>query len=354
MSSLHPNYLERLRFHPHHARALVSLGKRLGTQGLYVAQKPAVLDTLRQTAIIASTISSNRLEGIEVEEDRIGELMQPMARPRTRSEQEVAGYRQALELIHDSYEHMPIRATTLLQLHKLLYRYHPATGGRFKANNNTIVEVSPDGARRIRFQPTSALATPAAIEAMCARFVDARQDERYEALVLAPLLVLDFLCIHPFGDGNGRISRLLTLLLLYQAGHEVGRYISLERITEDTKLGYYEALERSSHGWHEGEHDVLPWLEYFWGVLEAAYAEFEERVEALLDASLTKAERVELIALSYTMPFKLADLRERLVDVSDATITKALRDMKARGLLTLKGKGRGASWEVKPRSDEEI
>lgn len=353
MPSLTRPYLDGLRFEHRHAQALVDLGRQLGTQTLYTVQQPEVLDTLRQTAIIASTVSSNRLEGIEVDEGRLAELMQPRARPRTRSEQEVAGYKQALELIHDSHEHMPITPNTILQLHRLLYRYHPAEGGRFKSQDNTIVETDPRGSVRVRFEPTSAMATPWAIEQMCTNFRLARQDASREDLVVAPLFVLDFLCIHPFADGNGRVSRLLTLLLLYQLGDDVGRYISLERVIEQSKEGYYAALEASSAGWHEDAHDPMPWLEYFWGMLTAANAEFEERVDAILDASVSKAEQVELVALSFTHPFKLADLKARLPNVSDSTITKALGGLRDRGRARLEGRGRGATWHVVDERGED-
>lgn len=346
MPSLNPRYLDGLRFEQRHVQALVGLGHRVGTQALYSAQQPEALDALRQTAIIASTISSNRLEGIEIEQGRMAELMQPSARPRTRSEQEVSGYKSALELIHDSHEHMPIAPNILLQLHKMLYRYHASDGGHFKRQDNTIVETTPDGKVRVRFEPTSAMATPWAIDQMCKTYGFTTQDASREALVCVPLFILDFLCIHPFADGNGRVSRLLTLLLLYQTGHHVGRYISLERIIEDTKEGYYAALEASSVGWHEDGHDPLPWLEYFWGMLTAAHAEFEERVTTMLDASVSKVDQVELVVLSMRSSFKLADVKARLPNVSDSTITKVLGALRKSGRLRLEGRGRGAVWRI--------
>lgn len=342
--SLHPRFLESITFQAKHLQMLSKLGEHRGRQSLYLAQQPQELEHLRQAAIVASTVSSNRIEGIEVAPERLDALMKGTPKPRNRGEGEVAGYRAVLELVHESHEHMDMRPNMILQLHKILYRYHPSDGGRYKSMDNTIIETSDDGVARVRFEPTSAVATPGAMETLCRRYQHARVE--YEALIVMPLLIFDFLCIHPFGDGNGRISRLLTLLELYRAGHLVGRYVSVERVIEETKEGYYQALEASSKGWHDGEHDVLPWLEYFWSTLIGVYAEFEDRVESIISAGQTKAEAVEFVVLNMGMPFTLAELSDRLPHVSKPTISRTLGGLRDKGLVRLDGRGRGAKWMV--------
>lgn len=345
MPSLQTDYLDALTFRSKHVRALESLGNHRGRQALFMAQRPEHLEALRQSAIVASTVASNRIEGVEIDTLQVQALMQPGARPKSRSEQEVAGYRDALELIHDAHADMPIQPGTIRQLHKIMYRYHPSPGGEYKRQDNTIIETLPGHATpRVRFAPTSALATPSAMESLCAHYRAQFDRDEASLLVLIALFVLDFLCVHPFADGNGRVSRLLTLLLLYQAGYEVGRYISLERIIEQRKDGYYESLEASSVGWHQSRHDVLPWLEYFFGVLEASYSEFEERVQALLDSSKSKREAVELVAMALPVPFRTADVVERLPHISRSTISKTLAGLKSRGKLSSEGAGRGTVW----------
>ena len=341
-NSLTPRYLGGLTFSTAHMNTLMRLGEHLGRERLYLAQQPTELEHLRQAAIVASTVSSNRLEGIEVAPSRVAALLQRNANPRDRNEQEVAGYRGVLDLIHESHEHMALSPSVMLQLHKLLYRYHPYEGGRFKPTDNTIIEQTPEGHQRVRFRPTPAVATPGAIDTLCRLHEQARVT--HPDLITLPLLILDFLCVHPFADGNGRISRLLTLLELYKAGHRVGRYVSIEQVIESTKQGYYDALEASSQGWHEGAHDVLPWLTYFWGVLLAVYADFESRVDEVTASHGNKADSVELVALSMDAPFTLSELAERLPHVSRATINRRLGKLRDQGRLHLSGKGRGAKW----------
>ncbi len=343
--SLHPRYVANLHFDTVHLAQLARLGEHLGHQALYVAQRPEQLEHLRHAAMVASTVSSNRLEGIEVAPERVQGLMRGTPDPRTRHESEVAGYREVLELVHESFEHMDMRPNLILQLHKMLYRYHPAQGGRYKAQDNTIIETLPTGETRVRFEPTSALATPGAMETLCRRYQEAQRTQH--ALVVIPLMILDFLCIHPFADGNGRLSRLLTLLELHRASYTVGRYISVERVIEQSKQGYYEALEASSKGWHDGEHDALPWLGYFWGMLEAVYGEFEGRVQEILAAGKGKASMVRLVVSHMTEAFRVGDIATRLPHISKATIHRTLKLMQEEDLVELEGEGRTATWHVK-------
>ncbi|MFI4941037.1 MAG: Fic family protein, partial [Burkholderiales bacterium] len=278
MHSLSNDYLARLRFDTQQLATLRALGEYRGKQRLYVAQSPEVLSDLRQVAVVESTESSNRLEGVVVAPARLKSLVLKNAIPKSRSEQEVAGYRDALGLIHESAEQIPFSEGTILQLHSILYRYMPQPGGHWKAANNDIIERHPDGSSRIRFRPTAAHLTPMAMSDLVASYRTALDQHLADPLVLVPLLVLDFLCIHPFPDGNGRMARLLTLQLLYHFDYTVGRFISLERIFEESKESYYETLESSSQNWHEHAHNSAPWLDYFWGALLRAYKEFEDRV----------------------------------------------------------------------------
>lgn len=344
MQSLQPDYLTSLRFDAQQLGTLRALGEYRGKQQLYVAQSPEVLSGLRQVAVVESTESSNRLEGIEVAPSRLRALVLKDAAPKSRSEQEVAGYRDALALVHESGEHMPFNEGTVQQLHGMLYRYMPQPGGVWKATNNDIVERHPDGSTRIRFRPVPAHLTPMAMIDLVGRYRHALDQHLADPLVLVPLVVLDFLCIHPFADGNGRTARLLTLQLLYHFDCAVGRYISLERIFEESKESYYETLEASSHGWHEGRHDIAPWLGYFWGALLRAYKEFEERVGRIEHGRGAKGDRVRAEVLKRTLPFSISELEDACPGVSRDMVRLVLRTMKSEGLIAPTGKGRGAKW----------
>ncbi len=344
MHSLLPEYLAKLRFGAQQLATLRALGEYRGKQQLFVAQSPEVLDGLQQVAVVESTESSNRLEGVVVAAHRLKSLVLKNATPQSRSEQEVAGYRDALGLIHESGEQMPFSEGTVLQLHSMLYRYMPQPGGHWKATNNDIIERHPDGTSRIRFRPVAAHLTPMAMADLMARYRLALDQHMADPLVLVPLTILDFLCIHPFPDGNGRMARLLTLQLLYHFDYAVGRFISLERIFEETKESYYETLEASSQGLHEGEHNIAPWLDYFWGALLRAYKEFEERVGTIERGRGTKGDRVRAEILKRQLPFSITDIEEACPGISRDTVRLVLRAMKAEGLIAPTGKGRSAKW----------
>lgn len=344
MHSLAPAYLDNLQFSAQQLEALNRIGEYQGKQALYAERLPEVLKTMRRVAQVESAESSNRIEGIEAPRRRIQGLVIEGTAPQNRSEQEIAGYRDALALVHEAAADMDVTANVIRQLHTIMYRYLPQPGGRWKMVDNEIVEHDAGGALRVRFKPVSAVATPQAMEDLAAGVRRAMQAEERPGLVVAPLAVLDFLCIHPFTDGNGRVSRLLTLLLLYRLGHQVGRYISLERITEESKETYYEALARSSRGWHEGRHDPHPWLDYFWGVMLRAYGEFTERVSGLNRGAGSKAATVRDAVASMVGPFALADLETRCPGVSLPTIKRELAAMRDEGLVLLEGRGRGARW----------
>jgi Fic family protein len=320
------------------------MGEYQGKQQLYAIQSPETLKNLSQTAVIESTESSNRLEGVVVAPTRLKSLIIRNTAPKNRSEQEIAGYRDALALIHESAIHMSFTEGVILELHTILYRYMPQTGGRWKATNNDIIERHPDGTSRLRFQPVAAHLARIAMTHLFQRYAATLDRNLTDPLVLVPLTMLDFLCIHPFPDGNGRMSRLLTLLLLYHVDYIVGRYISLERIFEETKEGYYETLEASSQGWHQGQHNAKPWLDYFWGALLRSYSEFEERVGTLEHGHGRKSDRIRAEVLKRSLPFSISEIEQACPSISRDTVRLVLRAIKAEGLIEPTGHGRGAKW----------
>jgi len=344
MKSLTPAYLDTLRLSAADGSMLKALGECRGRQELFIRQTPELLTALRDAAVIESTESSNRIEGVVAPHDRVAALVLKATTPRNRSEQEIAGYRDALNLIHESANEMAFSVNVMLQLHSILYRYHAGSGGRWKPAQNEIIERDADGkVQRVRFVPPSPVATPGLMEEMVKEFGWASAEGR-EALILVPLAVLDFLCIHPFSDGNGRMARLLTLQLLYRSDYAVGRYISLERIVEESKETYYEALEASSQGWHEGRHDGLPWLRYFWGVVLRAYREFEERVGTLRSGRGSKTDLIEEAVGRRLGAFSISDIEKECPGVSRDWIRIVLRRLRDERRIVRHGKGRGAKW----------
>lgn len=249
-----------------------------GRQEMFLKQKPAVLDKLVEIAKIQSTEASNKIEGIVTTNTRIQQLCMEKTTPRNRDEEEILGYRDVLNTIHENYEYIPIRASYILQLHRDLYKYsEKSIGGRFKNTQNYIAETRADGTRFVRFMPLQPYETPEAIDCICESFNKAIDACVVDPLILIPTFINDFLCIHPFNDGNGRMSRLLTTLLLYQRGYVVGRYISMESKIEKTKAKYHDVLEQSGVNWHEGTNDSTPFIKYILGIVLAAYRDFENR-----------------------------------------------------------------------------
>jgi Fic family protein len=345
MHSLTPEYLDRLVLTPEQGSTLNKIGEYKGKQGLFTQQTPEALNVLKRAAIVESSECSNRLEGITAPHKRIEALVLQDTTPQNRSEQEIAGYRDALNLIHESATYMDCSVNVCLQLHTMLYRYLPDDGGRWKMNDNEIVERNPDGSvHRVRFRPVVAVATPQAMELLAERHKVGIGEAHKEPLLLIPLTILDFLCIHPFTDGNGRISRLLTLLLLYHFNYDVGRYISLERIFEQSKETYYEALEASSQNWHKGRHNPNPWLNYFWGTLLRAYGEFEERVGTISKGKGTKTELIRQAVERRTGPFAISDIESDCPGISRDMVRLVLRQLRDEGIISSHGKGRGAKW----------
>ena len=344
LNSLTLDFLAQLRFDSNQAATLRAIGEYRGKQELFYRQAPEVLKGLREIAVIESSESSNRLEGVTVAPNRLKALIVQHTKPRDRSEQDVAGYRDALALIHESAREMRFTPNVILQLHSTLYRFMPTPGGRWKAADNEIIEKHSDGKVRVRFKATPAHLTPIAMDELSADYSVATDTAQQDPLIVVPLAILDLLCIHPFSDGNGRVARLLTLMLLNHFNYEVGRYISIERVYEATKESYYETLEASSLGWHEGRHDPYPWLNYFWGVLLRAYREFEERVGEVRSGRGAKKGQVREAVLARNAPFSISDIEASCAGVSRDTVRLVLREMKKEGLIVSTGKGRSAKW----------
>ena len=259
-------------------QALLAIAEARGREEVFRRQNPGGLETLRGVALIQSAEASNAIENIHAPRERIEALVAETTTPENRSEQEIAGYRLVLDQIHSNGASIPFEPRYVEQLHGYLARFTgDRTAGHWKRLDNVVEERHPDGAVVVRFQPVSADETPDAMNRLHAGFARAMQESKYASLLLAAAYVLDFLVIHPFRDGNGRMARLITLWLLYICGHEVGRYISIEKLIEQSKETYYESLARSTVGWHEDAHDLGPWTDYFLGIINAAYREFESR-----------------------------------------------------------------------------
>lgn len=344
MPSLDPTYLSRIRLDTTEASTVAALGAFRGRQELFQRQTPEILMALKQGALVESAESSNRIEGVTASPDRVEAIVHKGSIPATRSEQEIAGYRDALELIHGSASEMQFTVNIVKQLHSLLYRYQSGQGGRWKATNNEIVERDADGnVVRVRFRPPEPIRTPQMMDDLVTGYAHA-VDAEQEPLIIVPLAILDFLAIHPFSDGNGRTGRLLSLMLLYRSGFEVGRYISLERIIEESRETYYEALERSSQGWHDDAHNPNPWLGYFWGMLIRAYREFEERVGSIRTGRGAKGDLVEAAIARQTGPFSISEIEAQSPGVTRDWVRLVLRRLRDEGKIRVTGRGRGAKW----------
>jgi len=316
-----------------------------GKQELWVRQRPEVLAALREQAVIQSAESSNRIEGVTVAGDRLRPVVLGKSKPRDRCEEELAGYRKALDWIFTRKFAVAIEPKVILHLHAKAQGGFSGDGGQWKQRDNEIVELLPDGRRTVRFKPTTARQTPQAVHELCSNYRQVCGDPGIPPLLTVATFVFDFLCIHPFRDGNGRVSRLLTTLLLLQHGFEVGRYVSLERIVEETRSDYYRVLGECSKGWHEGKNQIAPWLNYFLGFLRRAYQELADQVEST-SRRPAKGELVRNAILAQVGPFTLGDLRGQIPGVSVQQVKKVLAEMKKAGQVHLAGRGRGAKWEV--------
>ena len=299
-----------------------------GKQDFMADANADVLTQLVEVAKIQSTDASNRIEGIITTDERLSQIVKDKTMPKNRSEQEIAGYRDVLAIIHESFAYIPPKPNVILQLHRDLYKFSgQSIGGSYKNSDNVIAESLPDGKKTVRFDPVPAWETPDSIKALCDSFEIALSDSEMDPLVLIPMFVLDFLCIHPFNDGNGRMSRLLTLLLLYRAGYRIGKYISIEKIIADSKETYYEALQESSFGWHDNRNDYTAFVRYFLGVIVAAYRSFETRVALISNTELSKPERVREAIKNHLGQISKAEIMHQCPGVSQVTVQRALADL---------------------------
>jgi len=322
---------------------LLDLGEARGKQELFTRQSPQRLNVLREHALIESAVSSNRIEGVEVEKSRIATIVFGRPLLRDRDEEEVRGYRQALTWIHEQGPKIPISEETVLQFHRMT-RGEIWDAGRYKEKDGDIIEKFSNGRSRVRFKTVQAKNTPICMKNLVELYDDAIKDRRVPSIVLLAAFNLDFLCIHPFRDGNGRVSRLLMLLQCYHLGIEVGRYISLERLIEQHKGRYYETLEQSSHGWHEAKHDAWPYINYLLSILKMAYKEFEERLGQVKSPRGAKTELVERAIRDFSSEFSVSDLERACPGVSRDMVRRVLRSLQAKGDVECLGRGPGALW----------
>lgn len=324
---------------------LTEIHEYRGKQELYMESYPDVLEAMVRVAKIQSTGASNRIEGIYTSDKRLDELVEEKTEPKNRNEEEIAGYREVLNTIHENYDYIVPRSNVILQLHRDLYIYNSGpTGGSFKNADNIIEEKNEIGEKKVRFVPVPAYLTKDTMELICNDFVETMNKNSVDALLLIPVFILDFLCVHPFNDGNGRMSRLLTLLLLYQNMYIVGKYISIEMLIEKTKDSYYATLQMSSVGWHENENDYKPFVKYFLGVLLAAYRDFSSRVETLRNQGLSKPERVRHVFQTKIGKISKSDISKLCPDISVTTIEKALSELLKESFITKVGGGRSTAY----------
>lgn len=323
---------------------VAAIYKEAGKQELYLKQRPEQLEKLVDIAKVQSTEASNAIEGIVTTNTRIRQLVNEKTTPKNRDEQEIAGYRDALNIIHDSFDAIPITQNYILQLHKIMYSHmNNPLAGRTKTVQNYISATYPDGHTETLFIPLAPYETPEALDRICEEYNRVIGNMELEPLIAIPIFIHDFLCIHPFNDGNGRMSRLLTALLLYRSGFYVGKYISLEAKIAKNKDLYYNSLAKSQTGWHEGNENAVPFIKYILGTILAAYKDFEERM-SLVETKLTTTETVRRASKNKIGRFNKQDIRELCPAISDSSIEGALRKLVATGELKKEGKGKSTCY----------
>lgn len=324
---------------------LTQIHEYKGEQNLFIEANSDALTELVEIAKIQSTKASNRIEGIYTTDDRLRKIVMDKTMPKTRSEEEIAGYRDVLNTVHENFEHIPIKSSIILQLHRDLYKFNGGeAGGKFKTADNIIEETDAEGNKNVRFRPVPAWETSESLSELCDAYERAINEQKADPLLIIPVFILDFLCIHPFNDGNGRMSRLLTLLLLYKAGYIVGKYISLEKIIEKTKDTYYDALQESSLNWHEEINDYKPFVEYTLGIVLNAYREFSERVNVLITKDLSKPDRIREVIKSKVGKITKKEIIEVCPDISKTTIERTLVSLQNSNEIIKLGGGRYTSY----------
>ncbi|MEE0568919.1 MAG: Fic family protein [Lachnospiraceae bacterium] len=323
---------------------VAAIYKEAGKQELYLKQRPEELEKLVEIAKIQSTEASNAIEGIVTTNTRIRQLVEDRTTPKNRDEQEIAGYRDVLNVIHDSFDIIPASQNYILQLHKILYNHmNNPMAGKTKSVQNYISASYPDGHVETLFTPLSPFETPEALDKICEEYNRVIGNFEVEPLIAIPIFIHDFLCIHPFNDGNGRMSRLLTTLLLYRNGFYVGKYISLESKIAKNKDLYYDALRQSQYGWHEGKEDVIPFIKYLLGTILSAYKDFEDRF-ALIEVKLPAIEMVRQATINKIGRFTKQDIHELCPSLSISSIERALRKLVDSEELKKEGSGKNTCY----------
>lgn len=341
------NYIDDLEkfLTPDVVSMLTQIYEFKGKQNIFTESNIDVLTSLIEIAKIQSTESSNKIEGIYTSDERIKKLILSKTNPVNRAEEEIAGYRDVLNTIHSSYEGIPVKPNIILQLHRDLYKFNvSSSGGQYKNNDNIISEEDELGNKFVRFKPVEAWATSVNMEKLCEAFNEAILNETVNPLIIIPMFILDFLCIHPFNDGNGRMSRLLTLLLLYRSGFMVGKYVSLEKQIESTKENYYQALQESSKGWHENQNDYASFVKYILSIVLAAYREFVSRCNVIMDKKLSKPDRVAKIIEDSFEKVTKQFILNKCPDISETTVQRTLNELLKQGKIIKKSGGRYSSY----------
>ena len=319
---------------------LTTIHEFKGEQRLIAERHADVLTDLIDIAKIQSTESSNRIEGIYTSDEQLRKIVMDKTTPRTRDEKEIAGYRDVLNTIHENYAHIPIKSSLILQLHRDLYKYEGNhVGGAYK-NVDNVIEEDEHSNKKVRFQPVPAWATSESIDRLCEAYRQILDIGEADPLLIIPMFIIDFLCIHPFRDGNGRMSRLLTFLLLYKTGYIVGKYISIEKLIEKSKDAYYGALAESSIAWHEEENDYAPFVEYILGVIVAAYRDFFERTKLIVGNKVSKPSRIAEEIKNHIGTITKTELVQSVPDVSQVTVQRTLNDLLREGKIIKIGGGR--------------
>lgn len=323
---------------------MASIHEYKGKQELYVENYPDILEKMIDVAKIQSTRSSNAIEGIYTNDSRLRELMKKKAELKNRNEEEIAGYRHVLDIVHENYEYIEFNKNDILTLHNQLYSYsHINHKGKFKTVDNTIVEVDASGNKKVRFQPGGSFETEKYVDEMLKEYNIAVK-ANIPPLILIPVVIHDFLCIHPFDDGNGRMSRILTLLLLYKFDYFVGKYISMEMLIEESRDSYYEELQNSGEKWHVGENDELPFIKYMLGIIMKAYKECDNRFKLIGEKKLTSPERVFSVIQKSLDPLSKKDIMILCPDISQRTVERALKELQDSEKIKRVGAGRSTKY----------
>lgn len=340
--------LNNLKITPNITQKLMQISELRGKmEASSLESNNAILNRLIEVAKIQSTDASNGIEGIHTSDTRLKQIMARKIMPRNRSEEEISGYRDVLDLIHQQYTYIPISTNTILTLHKHLFSFTASNwGGKFKDIDNQIVATLRDGTEEIRFDPPKAFMTPSLINDLCLEFNNATQLDNFPSLILCGAFVFDFVSIHPFRDGNGRMSRLLTLLVLYQANYGVGRYISIEALIEKLKSQYYQALETSSIGWHENTNDYLPFIDYFLSIILQAYRELDSRITPTIDKSKTINLLIFRTLQNELRPLSKRDLMAKIPQYGQSSIEHALMKLSNQGKIRKVGGGRSTKYVI--------